>query len=84
MTIDSAVSTSISSVRDLTLGKIYINLTLIVVCYIESTRVTNLLYTIISLYDSNDIGPLAIHVIRKPSQLLSIKVLLGPLNSKRR
>ena len=67
MTIDSAVSTSISSVRDLTLGKIYINLTLIVVCYIESTRVTNPLHTIISLYDSNDIGLLTTHVIRKPS-----------------
>ncbi len=67
MTIDSVVSTSISSVRDLALGKIYINLTLIVVYYVESIRVTNLLYTIISLYDSNDIGLLAIHVIRKPS-----------------
>ena len=81
--IDLVVSTRISSIRDLALSKIYINLILIVIGNVKSTRVTNPLYTTISLYDSNDIGLLAMYVIRKPSQLLSIKVLLGPLNSRR-
>ena len=67
MTINLVMSTRISSIRDLALSKIYINLTLIVVSNVKSIRVTNLLYTTISLYDSNDIGLLVTHVIRKPS-----------------